>query len=284
MALHHEIEFENDICAYLAAHGWLYAEGDAAGYDRARALFPADVLAWVQATQPNAWDALEKNHGTQAADVLLGRLRDSLNQRGTLDVLRHGIELLGLRRPLALAQFKPALDVNPDILARHTANRLRVVRQVRYSQHNENAIDLVLFLNGIPVATAELKTDFTQSVEDAVDQYCFDRDPKPKGQGGAEPLLSFPNGALVHFAVSNMEVRMTTRLEGAATAFLPFNRGNDAGRGIHFVHPLPNPFPLNGEGLFLPSPLAGEGRGERGSKPAIARPISGRTSGRGTAG
>ena len=81
------------------------------------------------------------------------RLRDQLDQRGTLDVLRHGIELLGLRQPLALAQFKPALAMNPDILARYAANRLRVVRQVHYSLHNENCIDLVLFLNGLPVAT-----------------------------------------------------------------------------------------------------------------------------------
>lgn len=229
--LHKEINFEIEICEHLAANGWLYTEGDAANYDRARALFPPDVLTWVQETQPKAWDILEKNHGAQAADVLMGRLRDSLNQRGTLDVLRHGVELLGLRQPLTLTQFKPALAINPDILAKHAANRLRVVRQLRYSLHNENSIDLGLFLNGIPVATAELKTDFTQSVEDAVDQYRFDRNPRPKGQGSAEPLLSFINGALVHFAVSNMEVRMTTRLEGAGTTFLPFNRGDNGAAG-----------------------------------------------------
>ena len=229
--LHKEINFEVEICDHLAANGWLYVANDAAGYDRARALFSADVLAWVQDTQPKAWDALQKNHGAQAADVLLGRLRDSLNQRGTLDVLRHGIELLGLREPLMLAQFKPALAMNPDILVKYAANRLRVVRQLRYSLHNENALDLGLFLNGIPVATSELKTNFTQSVEDAIDQYRFDREPRPKGQGSAEPLLSFPNGALVHFAVSNSEVHMTTRLEGAATRFLPFNRGDNGAAG-----------------------------------------------------
>lgn len=163
--------------------------------------------------------------------MLLRRLRDSLDQRGTLDVLRHGLEMIGLRQPLALAQFKPALAMNPDILVRYAANRLRVVRQVRYSLHNENAIDLVLFLNGLPVATVELKSDFTQSVEDAVDQYRFDRLPKAKGQSAAEPLLSFPNGALVHFAVSSREVRMTTRLQGAHTVFLPFNRGDRGAAG-----------------------------------------------------
>ena len=86
------------------------------------------------------------------------------------------------RQPLKLAQFKPALGINPEILTRYAANRLRVVRQVRYSQHNENCIDLVLFLNGVPVATVELKTDFTQSIGDAVDQYRFDRNPIPKAR------------------------------------------------------------------------------------------------------
>jgi type I restriction enzyme R subunit len=102
---------------------------------------------------------------------------------------------------------------------------------VRHSPNNpHDALDLVLFVNGIPVATAELKSDFTQSVGDAVDQYRFDRHPHPKG-GRAEPLLGFPGGALVHFAVSQAEVRMTTRLLGPATSFLPFNRGNAGAAG-----------------------------------------------------
>lgn len=230
MSLHKEISFETEICQHLAEHGWLYADGDAANYDRARALFPADVLAWMQATQPQAWETLSKNHGAQAGETLLARLRDQIDQRGTLDVLRHGVELLGLKQPLKLAEFKPALAINADILARYADNRLRVIRQVRYSLHNENCIDLVLFLNGVPVATTELKTDFTQSIDDAIDQYRFDRLPRPKGQA-AEPLLSFPHGALVHFAVSNSEVHMVTKLDGPATVFLPFNQGNDGAAG-----------------------------------------------------
>jgi len=234
MSLHKEISFELEICHHLSQNGWLYSEpgtdGDAAGYDRARALFPADVLAWVQATQPKAWDTLVKNHGAKAEETLLTRLRDQLDQRGTLDVLRHGVELLGLKSPLTLAQFKPALAINPDILERYAANRLRVVRQVHYSLHCENSIDLVLFLNGLPVATVELKTDFTQSIGDAIDQYRFDRNPKPKGQA-AEPLLSFPSGALIHFAVSNSEVAMVTKLVGPATVFLPFNLGDEGAAG-----------------------------------------------------
>lgn len=231
MSLHKEISFEEDICEHLAGHGWLYAEGDAAKYDRALALFPEDVLAWVQETQPKAWEAMRKNHGDAAAgQTLLSRVRESIDKSGTLDVLRHGIDLLGLREKVMMSQFKPALTINPDILARYDANRLRIIRQVRYSLHNEKCIDLVLFLNGIAVATVEIKTDFTQSVADAVDQYRFDRLPRGKGQA-AEPLLSFPSGALVHFAVSNGEVMMTTKLAGPETRFLPFNQGNGGAAG-----------------------------------------------------
>lgn len=230
MTLHKEINFEQEICDHLAAHGWLYAVTDAAAYDRTRALLPPDVFAWVQVTQPHVWETLTKNHGSRAEETLLNRLREQLDQRGTLDVLRNGIELIGVKGPVKLAQFKPSMGMNPDILARYQANRLRVVRQVRYSLQNENCIDVVLFLNGIPVATVELKTDFTQSVGDAIDQYKFDRNPQPKGQA-AEPLLSFPCGALVHFAVSNGEVHMTTKLQGPATAFLPFNRGDHGAAG-----------------------------------------------------
>ncbi|TIL67578.1 type I restriction endonuclease subunit R [Mesorhizobium sp.] len=239
MNLHKEISFEIEVCDHLAANGWLYGKEDAAGYDRARALFSADLVAWVKATQPQAWTTLSKNHGAAAEAMLLDRVRKQLDERGTLDVLRHGVELIGLRAPLNLAQFKPALAMNGDILARYHANRLRVVRQVRYSLSNENCIDLVLVLNGLPVATVEMKTDFTQSVQDAVDQYRFDRHPAPKGQA-AEPLLSFPGGALVHFAVSNAEVMMTTRLIGPLTDFLPFNKGHEGGKGNP---PNPNDHP-----------------------------------------
>ena len=230
MPLHHENQFESEICESLAVQGWLYDEGANSDYDRVRALFPTDLISWVHDTQPDAWETLTKNHGPKASETLLDRVRAQMNQRGTLDVLRHGVELLGLRKPLMVAQFKPAFGLNPDILARYQANRLRVVRQVHYSQLNENSIDLVLFLNGIPVATVELKTDFTQSVRDAIDQYRFDRHPKPKGMA-QEPLLTFPSGALVHFAVSNSEAHMTTKLAGKETTFLPFNQGINGAAG-----------------------------------------------------
>src|SRR5262245_20092531 len=125
MNLHEEISFEDEICAYLAAHGWLHADNDAALYDGARALFPSDLVEWVNATQPQAWGTLVKNNGASAEIVLLDRLRKQLDDRGTLDVLRNGVELIGLRQPIMLAQFRPAISMNADIMARYNANRLR---------------------------------------------------------------------------------------------------------------------------------------------------------------
>ncbi|MBI0533842.1 type I restriction endonuclease subunit R [Sphingomonas sp. TX0522] len=230
MSIHKEVRFENEICAHLAEHGWLYEPGSAALYDRRRALLAPDLVAWVRETQPKAWDALSRSHGSGAEAALLDRVRKQIDDRGTLDVVRHGVEMVGVRGMISLAQFKPAMGMNPDIIAAYHANRLRVVRQLRYSVANENCFDLALFLNGVPVATAELKTNFTQSIADAIDQYRFDRLPRPKG-GNPEPLLTFPSGALVHFAVSNSEVYMTTKLAGPTTRFLPFNKGDAGGAG-----------------------------------------------------
>ena len=229
MAIHNEIEFENDICDYLQSSGWLYSANDT-GYDRPLALFSEDVVAWVQQAEPQAWETLSKNHGAAAPAVLTKRLRDCLQQGGTLQILRNGFDVLGLHKTVRMAQFKPTSAINPEIISRYQANRLRVVRQLHYSTANQNSIDLVLFLNGIPVATVELKTDHTQSIDDAVRQYKNDRHPHPKGQS-PEPLLTFPSGALVHFAVSSSEVKMTTQLQGTSTTFLPFNLGDHGAAG-----------------------------------------------------
>jgi type I restriction enzyme, R subunit len=237
-SLHEEIHFEGEICDVLAANGWHYSFDDT-GYDRARALYPPDLIAWVQETQPQAWDPLVKSHGAAAEATLLNRVRATLDGPGTLEALRNGVEFIGHKKPVSLVQFKPAMAMNPDIVSRFKANRLRIMRQVHYSVSNQNCLDLVLFVNGIAVATVEVKSDFTQSVEDAVAQYRFDRNPRPKG-GKVEPLLSFPCGALVHFAVSNTDVMMTTKLEGPNTRFLPFNKGHDDGAGnppTPFGHP-----------------------------------------------
>ncbi|MBL8476053.1 MAG: type I restriction endonuclease subunit R [Methyloversatilis sp.] len=231
MNLHQEHHFEREICAHLGAHGWLYDEDAAQGFDAASGLYMPDLLSWLKVSQAESLLKLEKTHGAQLGKVLAERVRKSLNERGTLEVLRRGVDMLGLPAPLQLAQFRPALGLNPALQARYEANHLRVLRQVHHSPNlPKDALDLLLCLNGIPVATAELKSNFTQSVHDAVDQYRFDRLPQPKG-GVTEPVLGFPGGALVHFAVSQSAVMMSTRLAGPATHFLPFNRGNQGGAG-----------------------------------------------------
>jgi type I restriction enzyme R subunit len=231
MSIHKEVHFEDEICADLAAAGWLHEADDASRYDRALALFVDDAVAWIKDSQPKAWESLHKAQGSAAPKVVAERLRKALDTQGTLAVLRGGFEVIGLKHPIAMCQFKPALGMNADLQARYAANRLRVVRQVRYSVHHENSIDLVLFVNGIPVATCELKSQYTQSIQDAIYQYKADRDPVFKPKNAPEPLLAFPGGALVHFAVSNTEAAMSTRLNGLDTVFLPFNQGNAGGAG-----------------------------------------------------
>lgn len=232
MAIQHEDAFETEICEYLAAHGWEYSPNDT-GYDRERALFPADVFAWLEATQPEQLDKLVKP-GASEASRDLGRKQildrivavqttDTMNAGGTLNVLKAPIGVLNAK--FSLFQARPATSLNPKTVEWFAANRLRVMRQVTYSGKNANRIDLVLFVNGIPVSTIELKTDLTQNLAAGLKQYAQDR--KPEG----EPLLSFGRGALVHFVVTNEEVHMTTKLDGPNTRFLPFNRGNNNGAG-----------------------------------------------------
>jgi type I restriction enzyme, R subunit len=233
MAMHQEIAFESELCVYLEKHGWVYSKDDS-GYDRQRALFPEDVFGWLEETEPLEWAKKVKPTSTPQAQVkakesLLDRLVKVLDLPlaqggGALAVLRKGFKDTPSDFP-RLMQKRPETVATPAVTSRYAANRLRVVRQVHYSTKNSNSIDLVLFCNGIPVATAELKTDFTQSVNDAKLQYMHDRLP------AGEPLLGFGTRALVHFAVSNDEVWMTTKLAGSATYFLPFNRGNNGQAG-----------------------------------------------------
>jgi type I restriction enzyme R subunit len=242
-AIHSELRFEAELCDYLAQHGWLYnvVKPYDAGYNKRLALFPADALAWVKETQADAWEKFSKNHTKNPEEVFLRRLAEELNTDrptikqdspqlwGTLYVLRKGFK--DINATFRMAQFAPSNQQNPVTWALYKQNRLRVVRQVHYSLHNEKSIDLVIFLNGLPLGTIELKTDTTQNIEDAVKQYKYDRAPVDGVTNQPEPLLSFGKRALVHFAVSTDEVRMTTKLSGAATRFLPFNRGTPDGQG-----------------------------------------------------
>lgn len=235
---HLESVLENEISEHLAANGWRYSPNDA-GYDRELALFPEDVLGWLEDSQSTDFAKVVRPGDTNAQREAAGRGilsrlskaldNDPLKNGGTIRILHEGFSMVPLHGgavKFRLAQFRPATTNNPDTLAAYGKMRVRVMRQVHYSaKHPNKALDLVLFVNGIPVATIELKTDFTQAIGNAVDQYRFDRSP------AGEPLFGFAKRSLVHFVVSNSEVRMTTRLAGAATRFLPFNKGADEGAG-----------------------------------------------------
>ncbi|RLC26771.1 MAG: type I restriction endonuclease subunit R, partial [Deltaproteobacteria bacterium] len=178
---------------------------------------------FLKDTQPQSWEKLSEIHGSQAESKILQRLFNELDNRGTLDVLRNGFVDYGVR--FKMAYFKPASKLNPETIALYNKNRLTVTRQVKYSLKNENSIDMLLSLNGLPVATVELKNQFTgQNVVNAKWQYAADRDPN-------ELLFKFKKRAFVHFAVDTDEVYMATRLEGKATRYLPFNQGYNKGAG-----------------------------------------------------
>ncbi|MDD2734558.1 MAG: type I restriction endonuclease [Desulfuromonadaceae bacterium] len=224
---HREITFEQELVSHLTGNGWL--EGDQKKYDRELAIYPEDLIGWLQDTQPKELEKLSAFHGKDTERKICERAVALMDKDGSLALLRHGFKDHNAK--FQLCQFKPSHGLNPEIMERYNNVRCRVVRQVRYSRHNENSIDLVLFVNGIPVATLELKTDFTQSVSDAIKQYRYDRNPKDSKSKHIEPLLAFKRRALVHFAVSTDEVYMTTELKGKETNFLPFNIGNNGGQG-----------------------------------------------------
>ena len=200
-------------------------------YDRALCLLPRDVVDLVLATQPKEWQKLAQHHGVAVKEQFLKRLAGEIERRGALDVLRLGIKDSGCR--FRLAYFRPASGLNEETRRLHAASLFAVVRQVRYSTKNEKSLDLVLFLNGIPIFTAELKNPLTgQDIEDAIRQYKTDRDPR-------EPLLAYGR-CLAHFAVDPDLVYVTTQLAGATTRFLPFNRGKFGGAGNPPVPPTHN--------------------------------------------
>jgi len=222
MGVTSENTFETAIVESLVAYGG-YIEGEAGAYSPEPGMFKAEVLQFLQTTQARQWDRLAAIHGEEVSDRVVARLCKEMDLRGALDVIRHGFVDYGVRFKMAF--FKPESALNPDTLALYQQNRLKVVRQVYYSRKNRNSVDLVLSLNGLPVATLELKNRFTgQSTADAKEQYADTRDNK-------ELLFAFKKRALVHFAVDDEAVYMTTRIDGSKTHWLPFNKGHNHGRG-----------------------------------------------------
>ncbi len=223
---HKENIFETEIVSYLTQNDWV--EGTSQGYNKSLSLYTEDLIAYVQHTQPEGYAKFTKRHPANTTEALCKFIAKQMDKYGSLHCLRN--ELKDVNARINLCQFKPDL-CNEKIVQKYDANILRVVRQVYYSENSKNSIDLVLFLNGIPLATVELKTDFTQNVYDAIEQYKYDRLPKDKVSNKEEPLLAFKKRALVHFAMSTDEVYMTTELKGNETYFLPFNKGNDGAAG-----------------------------------------------------
>ena len=221
MAETSEKSFETVIESHLLANEYVHVAPE--GFDCERAIFPEEVLAFIRETQPQEWGKLEALHGERTGEQVLGDLCKWMDTHGSLTTLRHGFKCYG--RTLRVAFFKAAHELNPELEERYAANRLGITRQLHFSTRSEKSLDVTLSLNGIPIATAELKNPLTgQTADDAMRQYRQDRDPR-------EPVFEFKRRTLVHFAVDTEAVFMTTRLAGTATHFLPFNRGRGGGSG-----------------------------------------------------
>lgn len=220
--MHTEQHFENEIEHSLLTEGG-YQQGLAKDYEKSTALFPADVVAFIQTTQPKLWARLEMLFKDKAQDELIKALNQELNIKGSLNVLRNGFRVAN--RTAKMAYFAPNSTLNETSQQQYDANIVKITRQV-ITEYNER-IDMVISVNGIPVSTIELKNEMSATgwtVEDAKYQYRKERNPQGK-------LFEFKKRALVHFAVDTQEVYMTTKLEGENTRFLPFNRGFNDGKG-----------------------------------------------------
>jgi type I restriction enzyme, R subunit len=222
--VHREEVVEVHLCkALVECQGYCSRSPD--DYDRVFALDKGLVLDFLKATQAKEWMKLEGQYGASSEAEFFKQLGQALKQRGTLDVLRNGLKLVPNLKFIMCA-FKPASNLNPELVGLFNANILSVIRQLHYSTKSANAIDVALFVNGLPVATLELKNTLTGSTfRHAELQYRKDRAP------ANEPLLTFKRGALVHFAMDQDNVSMTTRLQNGKTRFLPFNRGHNGGAG-----------------------------------------------------
>ncbi len=214
MPTYREENFEDHIEGHLNRSD--YHSRQSVLYNKDLCLIPTETLQFIQDTQPDEYQRLERQYGEETSIKLLKRVSREIARRGVLDVLRKGVKDRGCH--FNLTYFRPSSGMNPEHQRLYKKNRFSLIRQLRYSQRNEKSIDMALFLNGLPLVTMELKNSLTgQTVTDAEKQYRADRDPR-------EPLFQFRR-CLVHFAVGNEKASMTTRLQGGDTRFFPFNQG-----------------------------------------------------------
>ena len=192
-------------------------------FDKDMGIYPEIFIDFVKNTQPKQWARYVKYYGDEAQEKLCRRLESSITEHGLVHVLKNGIEDMGIC--IKMCYFKPESELNASLTELYNGNFLGVTRQFSYSKKNTNTIDMVLSVNGIPVVALELKNQYKgQNVEDAIEQYKVDRDPK-------EFCFRFNHRFLVYFAVDLYEAYMTTCLQGTSTYFMPFNQGsNGAGR------------------------------------------------------
>ena len=216
-----EIHFEEHIVKYLTKFAQPefpeYTEKDNSCFDKDLCLIPEDLIGFIKESQPKKYDALYAQYGNNTDQKIIELVADNINKSKTktLQVLREKVKDRG--QYLDLVYFKPSHSKTPEHMVGYLKNKLTIIRQLKYSKKNENSIDIVLFVNGLPVITMELKNALTgQYLHNAIKQYIEDRDPK-------EPLLEFKR-CLVHFAVSTEQVSMCTELKGKSTFFLPFNK------------------------------------------------------------
>ncbi|MEO8398536.1 MAG: DEAD/DEAH box helicase family protein, partial [Ignavibacteriaceae bacterium] len=223
MKKHTEIRFEEAIEYYLTNEDG-YLKGNPEEYNKDFALFPNDVIEFIKTSQQTYWQKVDEFYGEKSAESLISALIKELDSKGSLYVLRHGFKFFG--KNFKLAFFKPNTNLNPDAWEDYKKNIVKIYRQVHFSNKNPNlSIDSVISINGIPVATLELKNALSgQTVINAKKQYMKDRDPR-------ELLFQFKKRSLVHFAVDTDEVYMTTKLAADSTFFLPFNKGYNFGAG-----------------------------------------------------
>ena len=215
-----ELRFEEWIETSLVERGYhgsfTHSNENEGRYDKNLCLVPEDVIGFIKETQLEEYEKLETQFDSSTDSHILKTIDKTIGQRGIIDTLRGGIDTRGCS--FDLVYFKPKSSMNQDHQVLYGKNRFLVVRQLHYSRRNQNSIDMVLFLNGIPIVTMELKNQLTgQNFKHSENQYKRDRDPK-------EPLLNFKR-CLVHFCVDNDQVSMTTRLSGLKTRFLPYNKG-----------------------------------------------------------
>ncbi|MEG2922799.1 MAG: type I restriction endonuclease [Bacilli bacterium] len=218
-----EINLENHIEEYLTSKGG-YIKSNEFGYDSLKGYKQSSLIKFIKLSQSKNWDKLNAIHGSITEEYFLKQIEKEIKEFGLLHTIRNGIKLNGIK--FDIIYFKPGTDINSELVELYNINICECVRQLHYSVSNNNSIDTVLFVNGFPIVTLELKNQYTgQTVENAVSQYKNDRDCN-------DPIFEFNSRSLVHFAVDLFECKMTTKLAGDKTFFLPFNQGSNGAGNV----------------------------------------------------